>query len=351
MIEQNENTRVSVNIVSWNSMAYLPQLFNALDQQTIGFRTIVVDNASNDGSPSWITSNWPFVTVLRNMRNQGFAKAHNQGIQMALSRWKDADLASCYIIVCNPDIELAPECLGDLIDFMDANPDIAACMPKLKRAYLRMTDTEHIKTERSDILDATGLVLTKARRAYDRGAGEADQGQYDQSQNIFGVCGAFSCFRASAVVSVANGQEFYDEDFFAYQEDIDIAYRLRRLGLKSAYVPGAVAWHHRRAPSTASNNWLRAFFVRFKKPSYINYFSTRNHTWFLIKHLSFSDILVHGIWILPYEIGKLIAAIFSLTSIKGYIEALRGLPKMLNKRKKYRQKERVTARDLRGELV
>jgi GT2 family glycosyltransferase len=348
----NQHTeRVSLNIVSWNSMVYLPALFDSLDEQISPFRTIVVDNASNDGAHTWLASERPTVTILRNMRNQGFARAHNQGITLALSRWKDADLSTCYIIICNPDIELDPGCVANLQEFMDAHPDIDACMPKLRRAYLRMTDTEHIKTERSELLDATGMILTKSRRAYDRGAGEPDKNQYDEEREIFGVCGAFSCLRASSLVRARVGEQFYDEDFFAYQEDLDIAWRLKRLGMKSVYVPKALAWHHRAAPSTSSNNWLKAFGGRFKKPAHINYFSTRNHIWLLAKHLSVSDILIHGLWIFPYESAKMVAAIFSWASIKGYFNGLTGLPKMWKKRKNLKQKERVPAADIRGELV
>lgn len=332
-------------------MTYLPELFKTLDDQLIGFRTIVVDNASTDGVAGWIAAERPKITVLRNMRNQGFAKAHNQAITLALNTWKDADLSGRYIVVCNPDIELDPGCLANLQEFMDANPDIDACQPKLRRAFLRMTDTDHIKTERSQILDATGMVLTKSRRAFDRGAGEADENQYDNKQEIFGVGGALCCYRASSLVRARENEQFYDEDFFAYQEDVDAAWRLKRLGMKSAYVPRALAWHHRAAPSTTGSSWAKAFINRFKKPAHINYLSTRNHTWLLIKHLSVSDLFIHGIWILPYELAKLIASIFSWASIKGYFAALMGLPKMLKKRKNLKLKEKVTSADIRGAMV
>ncbi len=342
--------KLSVNIVSWNSMAFLPKLFDSLDEQQIPFRTIVVDNASSDGSAAWLAKEKSHITVLRNMRNQGFARAHNQAIQMALAGWNDADLSKCYIVVCNPDIEFDAACLKTLVDFMEVNLEVDACMPKLRRAYLRATETEQIKTERSETLDAAGLVLTKSRRAYDRGAGEPDMGQYDGAYDSFGVGGALACFRASSVVSAMDGQEFYDEDFFAYQEDVDIAWRWKRLGLKSVFVSQALAWHHRAAPSSSSN-WIKAFISRRRKPKHINYLSSRNHVWLLAKHLSVSDLFVHGLWILPYELLKFAAAVFSPGSLKGYLHALAGLPKMLKKRKKYKQKERLDARAIRGELV
>ncbi len=343
--------RLSVNIVSWNSMAFLPKLFDSLDEQLIPFRTIIVDNASTDGSVNWLTKEKSHITILRNMRNQGFSRAYNQTIQMALAGWADANLSECYIVVCNPDIELDSNCLKILFDFMETHPEVDACMPKLFRAYLRATETEQIKTERSKTLDATGLVITKSRRAYDRGAGESDVGQYDNAYKIFGVGGALSCYRASSLISAMDGQEFYDEDFFAYKEDVDMAWRFKRLGLKSAFVPNAIAWHHRTAPSSSSNNWIKALIYRHNKPKHINYFSTRNHIWFLVKHLSVSDLFFHGLWIFPYELCKLITAFFSRGSIKGYWHALTGLSKMLKKRKKYKQKERLDAHAIRGELV
>lgn len=343
--------RISVNIVGWNSINYLPALFESLDEQTVGFRTILVDNASNDGTSAWLARERPNVTVLRNMRNQGFARAHNQGIALALSRWNQSDLPNCYIIVCNPDIEMDGGCLAHILDFMDNNPTYDACMPKLRRAYLRMTDTEHIKTERSEILDATGLSLTKSRRAFDRGAEEPDENQYDEDKKIFGVGGALCCFRASCLNDLSLDGQIYDEDFFAYQEDIDLALRMKRLGQKSAYVPKALVWHHRAAPSTSGSSWVRAFVNRFKKPPHINYLSTRNHIWLLTKHLAASDLLVHGLWIFPYEIAKFIASFSSLASLKGYFDGIKGLPKMWKKRNKLKRKERVPAKLIREGLV
>lgn len=344
--------RLSVNIVSWNSFVYLPALFKTLDEQNVGFRTIVVDNASTDETVKWLTGERPYVTVLRNMRNQGFAKAHNQGITLALNTWKEADLNSCYIVICNPDIEMDPGCLSHLRQFMDENPNVDACMPKLRRAYLRITaETEQVKTQRTDLLDATGLMLKKSRRAYDRGSNEPDENQYDNNSNIFGVCGALCCYRVSSLLPAQEDNRFYDEDFFAYQEDIDVAWRLKRMGMKSAYVPRALAWHHRAAPSTACESWIKALANRFKKPVHINYLSTRNHTWLLVKHLSFSDLITHGFWILPYELAKIFAAFLSFSSLKGYLSAIEGLPKTWKKRKKLKLKEKISAKDIRGDMV
>jgi len=346
----NNGHRLSVHIVAWNSMTFLPSLFSTLDEQGIGFRTIVVDNASTDGVASWLSSERPHVTVLRNMRNSGFARAHNQAIQLALSGWQGMDLSERYILICNPDIEMDANCLQHLVAYMDANSEIDACTPKLLRAYLRSSDMEHIVTERTRLIDATGLSITRSRRTYDRGSGEPDQGQYDMDNKIFGTGGACACIRASSVISAYENNMFFDEDFSSYKEDVDVAWRMRRLGMQSAYVPQAVAWHHRSAPS-GSGSWFSSFFKRRKKPLHINYLSSRNHLWLLVKHLASSDLLIHAPWIIAYETAKICAAVFSWSSVRGYVAAFYGLPRMLAKRKELKKRARLSAREIRSWCV
>ncbi|MFZ6015874.1 MAG: glycosyltransferase family 2 protein [Patescibacteria group bacterium] len=346
----NDTARVSVNIVAWNSMAYLSALLKSLEEQTEPHRIIIVDNASTDGLHRFL-SDRPDIATLRNMRNFGFSRAHNQAIQLALSFWKESDLNNRYILVCNPDIEMHPQLLSELVSFMDNHPEIDACAPKLLRAYLKMDDMDQIQTERTMILDAAGMSMTRSRRAYDRGAGEPDRGQYDSIVEVFGISGACSFFRASSLVKIAPDGQVYDEDFHAYKEDVDLAWRMKRLGLKSALFPSAVAWHHRAAPSAPGAGALLAFLRRGKKPAFTNYLSTRNHTWMLVKNLSGSDLLFHGLWILPYEAGKFLAAFASAASLRGYWDALLGLPKILQKRKLLKQKSRLTPKDFRKRVV
>ncbi|MBU2566755.1 glycosyltransferase [Patescibacteria group bacterium] len=346
-----QQANISVNIVTWNSMAYLPSLFDSLDEQDADFRIIVVDNASTDGSGSFVTDGRPHVTMLRNMNNFGFTRGHNQAIQLSLSGWQGQDLANRYIFVCNPDLECDPKCLSEMTKFMDEHPDIDACMPKLYQAHMRIDEADQKTTDRTNILDATGMVLTKARRAYDRGASEPDQGQYDGSIEIFGVCGAASFFRASSVIRIMDENQFYDDAFFAYKEDLDIAWTMRRLNMKSAFVPSAIAWHHRRAPSQPRHGWLKAFKSRQYKPAFVNYLSTRNHTWTLLKHLHASDLFFHAPWIIPYEFAKLIAALLSLASLKGYLASIGGLGRISKQRKRLTRLNSLSPAEFRKLLV
>ena len=121
--------KLVINLVTWNSARFLPDLFESLDRQTSDdFTVTVVDNASTDGTLDWLRDHRPDVAVLRNFRNQGFARAHNQAIALALTRWAGDDpskeltpsnveglgtnLSRRYVLILNPDIILHQDCTG-----------------------------------------------------------------------------------------------------------------------------------------------------------------------------------------------------------------------------------------------
>jgi len=96
------------------------------------------------------------------------------------------------------------------------------------------------------LLDSTGLFLDRRRHQYLRGHGQPDLGQYDQAGEIFGVDGAVGFHRRQMLEEVAVEGRYFDEQFFSYMEDVDLAWRARLLGWKSWYEPGAQAFHKRR---------------------------------------------------------------------------------------------------------
>jgi GT2 family glycosyltransferase len=328
-----EAKRLVVNVVTWNSMAYVTRLMESLRvQDTTDFTVTVVDNASNDGLVAWLKDECPSVVILRNIRNLGFARAHNQAIELALSRWERDDLNNRYVLVTNPDLEFAPNTIRLLMAYMDAHPDVAACGPKLLRAFVNNVESEEFDVTRSDVIDSTGLVIYKSRRMVDRGAGETDSGQYDQGGEVFGLSGACVLFRASALLDSKLGTEFFDEDFFAYYEDVDLAWRMRNMGLRSHLVPQAAAWHFRSAKSIPNAGWLASWKFRRTKSPFINFLSSRNHGWVLVKNEDIVNAIIHLPWWLPYEFCKAIAGLFSLSQLKGQLASVVGVPKMIKKR-------------------
>ena len=99
---------------------------------------------------------------------------------------------------------------------------------------------------RTNIIDSTGIYFTPNMRHLDRGAEEIDRGQYDHVQYVFGASGAAAFFRRDFIEAVSVEGEFFDEDFFAFREDGDLAWRAQVMGWKCLYTPTAVAWHVRR---------------------------------------------------------------------------------------------------------
>lgn len=332
-------------------MAYLPSLFASLGEQSVLFRTIVVDNASDDGTLEWISKQDTHATVLRNTRNLGFASAHNQAISLAFSRWPRADRSFCYILICNPDIVLDSSCLATMIQYMDTHPETDAVAPKLLRARFSDEDGEFRDTERLSQIDAVGIALQRNRTITDLGAGESDDGQYEENRLVFGASGACVCYRASSLERACVDGQFYDERFFAYQEDVDVAWRLQRMGMKTVYLSTARAWHHRRVPADEQRGWMQAFLERRKRSPFVNFLSTRNHVWLLAKHLSWSDLFLDARWILPYETAKLFASFTSFSSLRGYFFALRDLPFVLKQRRVLRSVSCVSPAEIRRQFL
>ena len=358
--------KLMINIVTWNSVRYLPNIFTSLDHQSsTDFTVTVVDNASTDGTPQWVGEHRADAVLLKNFRNLGFARAHNQAMALAFSRWEGEDLTQRYVMIANPDMEWDEQCIERLIAFMDAHPDIAACGPKLLRATVSVdSDDTHLSAERTDVIDAMGIAIAKSRRVIDRGAGETDTGQYDSATRVFGLSGACVMYRASALqqarmtnddtatraVATARVGEWLDEDFFMYQEDVDLAWRMRLMGMECHLVPLAVAWHYRRSPGHAGG-WLTAWRSRRIRSSHINYYSTRNHGWLLLKNDQWSNVLRHAIWWLPYECAKCIAGLFSLTQLKAELAGIAGVPRMVRKRKEVMRRATASAQKMREWFV
>jgi GT2 family glycosyltransferase len=102
------------------------------------------------------------------------------------------------------------------------------------------------ESHRTNIIDSTGIYFTRNMRHLDRGAEEIDHGQYNEAQCVFGASGAAAFFRRDFIADVSVDGEFFDEDFFAFREDGDLAWRAQVMGWRCVYTPSAVAWHVRR---------------------------------------------------------------------------------------------------------
>jgi len=232
---------VSVTIVTWNSAKYLDECFAALSRQEHpNLEVIVVDNASEDNTRERLQQVDPAWHVIYNDKNVGFAAGQNQAIRAARGDW---------VLCLNPDVVLNPDFLSQLVTAGEAHPDTGSLCGKLLR-WNSSASGNHAEPSddprKTNVIDSTGIYFTPNLRHLDRGAEEVDRGQYDREQYVFGASGAAAFFRRSFIDDVSVEDEFFDEEFFAFREDGDLAWRAQLMGWTCLYVPKAVAWHVRR---------------------------------------------------------------------------------------------------------
>lgn len=345
--------RLVVNIVTWNSARHLPELFASFDRQSSrDFSIAVIDNASTDETLSWLEEHRQDVSILRNFRNLGFSRAHNQGISLAMSRWQaGSDLSQRYIFVLNPDIQLAPNCFEELLAYMDAHPDVAIAGPKLyKASQVTSQESESVSIEQTDVLDSMGLVLHRGRNSSDRGAGEADRGQYDRV-SPFGISGAAMLIRASCVKDlILSGSEVFDEQFFAYKEDVDLCWRARLFGFRIESIPSAIAWHVRSMKDPGGKKMAKAFLLlrdTWNRPSQIVRASRRNQIWMEWKNDDGINRFFHIPWICWRGILAIGACFVVPQYVLAYSEAWRGWSAMRAKRRIIQAHRKVSPEDMR----
>ena len=232
--------KVVVSLVTHNESRDVERLLPTVFGQSLrDLALVAVDNASEDGTRATLAAferAAPVpMTVISSSENLGYTGGHNLGISKALEAGAD------WVLVLNADVVLDPAFLERLLDeaVSPAHREVAAFTGKILRA-----DGAELKPTR--VLDSVGIRMTRSGRHFDVGAGCVDDGRYDRSAEIFGVSGCVALYRAAALADVRISTGFFDDDFFVYREDVDLAWRLRGRGWRARCVPAAVAWHRRR---------------------------------------------------------------------------------------------------------
>lgn len=345
--------RISVHLVTWNSSKVLPEALGSLRAQTFkDWSLVVVDNASTDGSVGLVRKKVPEATLLRNFKNLGFSRAHNQAIRIARQKWALDDREGRasderYVLILNPDIIMVPDFLEKLVSKSDGRRNAGSFGGKLLKVLPRLEEYEDPRF--TEIIDSTGLRMHHNRRITERGSGEKDEGQYDMASEVFGFSGALALYRAEALDSAAmDGDEIFDEDFFAYKEDVDLAWRLRLLGWGAVFVPPAVAYHYRGAGSSEKAGLFTLARGRRGRSAEVNRLSTRNQLLLLMKNEDWTNGFLHAPLIWGYELAKLLfVAVTSPRTLSAYLDVLRLSPKMWRKRRSVMRRRKASASDIR----
>jgi GT2 family glycosyltransferase len=216
----------AIVILNWNGEAYLKQFLPSVLASTYNNKRIIVaDNASTDGSLLLLRKEFPTVEVLVSQENYGFAKGYN----FFLSK-----IEADYYILLNSDVEVTPGWIEPIIELMQKNTDIAACQPKLL-SWHNKSEFEYAGAA-GGWLDALGYPFSRGR-LFD--VLEKDQGQYNSNLPVFWASGA-AFFVKSSCFHRAKG---FDEYFFAHMEEIDLCWRLQRMGFSIYACPQSTVYH------------------------------------------------------------------------------------------------------------
>lgn len=308
------NGLVSVILVTWNSAQYLRRCLEGFRQQTHrAVELIAIDNASADDSVALVAPH--AAQMIRNDTNRGFSVAVNQGIAAARGG---------YVLLLNPDCYLEPEYLARLIAAMEATPGAGSGTGLLMRG-------SGPRIEPTGEVDSAGIRMTRNGRHLDIARGPSGRAE------VFGVSGAAALYRMTFLRDMAIDGEVFDEDFFAYREDADLAWRGRLLGWTALCEPSAVAYHVRRVTPEA----------RKALPAGINMHSVKNRFLLRLKNEGAYLALRNAPFELARDFVVLLAALtVERTSLPAFAWLWRNRARVLAKRRAIQRRRKVSDREL-----
>lgn len=285
-----QGKKVTIVIPNYNGIKYIRGCMDSLRRQKEAgaeFDIVVVDNASGDGSLEILQQEYPEALLIVLDTNTGFCHAVNMGIKAA---------GTPYVILLNNDTVVKPGFVNNLVEAIEKDEKIFSVSPMM----LSMQD--------ENIIDDAGDGYCLLGWAYSRGKGKpADK--YEKSVDIFAACGGASIYRKSVFEEIG----YFDENHFAYLEDIDIGYRARIYGYRNVYEPGAKVLH---AGSATSGSRYNEFKTRL---------ASSNNAYMIGKNMPLLQLLFNFPFLL---LGFLIKAFFfslkkmGMLYIKGYLSGI-----------------------------
>ena len=306
--------KVSVIIVNWNGGNFLERCLSALMGQTVKpWEILLIDNASSDGSVE-ILRQFLSVRLLAQDTNTGFARGNNLAISAA------SDMSD-FIALLNPDAFPEPQWLEMLLAAAQSQTEFDVFGSKLLNAF-----DPAVFDGAGDAYHISGLVW---RTAHGLKVLNLDENNYE----IFSPCAAAALYRRNAFLQIG----FFDEDYFCYVEDVDLAFRMRLAGLRCMYVPGAVA-HHVGYGTTGG-----------QYSDFSIYHGHRNLVWTFVKNMP--SVLF---WLLlPMHLAMNLVSVirFALRGqgaliLRAKRDAILGLPKMWRKRQHIQKARTVSVMNI-----
>ncbi len=299
----------SVIVPSWNGVRFLPTCLDSLRAQTYSdLEVVVVDSASTDESVALVRRDYPEVRLIALTENRGFTGAVNAGIARA---------KGTLVALLNQDAEADPRWLEEMARAAFAHPEAGAVACKI------------MLFDRRDRFHSAGDNYRLDGIAVNRGVWQKDEGQYDTETEVFGACGGAAAYRRRVLDEIG----WFDESFFMYCDDVDLAWRQQLAGWRTVYAPRAVAFHR----LSASGGGVTA-----------SYYTGRNTIYVLVKNMP--NALLGKYWraILAAQLRTSADALragrgtAARARLRGQLAGLLTWPRMLGKRRAIQRSRRVS---------
>ena len=310
-------TKVYIVIPNWNGKDLIGKCLDSVLAQTNSSNIIVVDNGSTDGSQEFIKKSYSDINLIEQDKNYGFTGGVNAGMERAI------DAGAEFVALLNNDAFVDNKWLKHLLKVSSQDPNVGIVTSKILRA-----DKKHI--------DSTGDFYSIWGLPFPRGRNEIDNGQYDQQTTIFGASGGASLYKVAMLKQIG----LFDQDFFAYFEDVDISFRAQLAGWHVRYAPSAVVYHEVGATSSKMGNFSR-------------YHSSKNFMLLYAKNmpakLYFKYLPLFVLQLMRWSISSLLRGKI-IVFLRGVAAAILLHPKTLKKRRAIQKSRKVSVSYIDGVL-
>jgi len=312
---------VSIIIVNFNGLKWLPECFGSLNQQTFqDFEVIFVDNASSDGSVGYVQKNYPQTKIVENNQNFGFAKGNNLGYEVS---------SGDYILLLNNDTRLDKEYLKNFIKVFDELPNCGVAQSKLLLMSV------------NSMIDSAGSFWTGSTFLNHFGHGKKDSLEYDSSYQVFSAKGASFLVRREVIEHIG----LFDVEFWCYYEETDFCHRAWLAGYEVWYYPKAVCYHNLGSTSSLLRRDKVMFHnLKNKYISFIKNFEFRN----MVRYILIYSCILNFYLVLMLFKGRL-KIVWSILRSQVYV--IRNFESIWRKRQQIQRLRKVSDREILKNLT
>lgn len=304
-----------VIVVNWNGLRYLGPCLSALRKQTLAdLHVILVDNGSTDGSQDYVRAEFPEVELIALPENTGFTGANNAGIRAATAK---------YVLTLNNDTQAQPRWAEALVAAAEVDPRVGIV------ASLMVFD------DQPDVVDSAGIAAGRDGNGYNIGLGDPVTAHAQQCET-FGACAGAALYRKEMLDRIGP----FDDRYFIYFEDTDLAWRAQLAGWRSVFAPEAVVWHVHSA-TMVSGSPRKTYLLQ------------RNRWWMLLKDWPLSLLVRCLPWIAwrdAASLGYTLLVQRTLAGVRARFAALGALPAVLRDRRRVQALRSVSSGELARKL-